>query len=103
MCHWSILCYWVILEIYVPPSRVSLQIKKNSIAKAKKEEKMSKEFAAMEEAAMKAYEKDMKRLLSETGKWLDIIYPWVKFDFMNITVNFLLVFRVFSIWTNYTL
>lgn len=28
---------------------------------------MSKEFAAMEEAAMKAYEEDMKRLKAEAG------------------------------------
>ncbi|XP_028835755.1 WW domain-binding protein 4 [Denticeps clupeoides] len=38
------------------------EIKKKSIAKAKKEEKMSKEFAAMEEAALKAYQEDIKRL-----------------------------------------
>lgn len=44
-----------------------LQIKKTSSDKAKKVEKMSKEFAAMEEAAMKAYEDDMKRLKAEAG------------------------------------
>lgn len=43
------------------------EIKKKSIDKAKKEEKMSKEFAAMEEAALKAYEEDMKRLQAESG------------------------------------
>ncbi|XP_026874263.2 WW domain-binding protein 4 [Electrophorus electricus] len=43
------------------------EIKKKSIDKAKKEEKMSKEFAAMEEAAMKAYQEDMKRLQAESG------------------------------------
>ncbi|XP_007244272.3 WW domain-binding protein 4 [Astyanax mexicanus] len=43
------------------------EIKKKSIDKAKKEEKMSKEFAAMEEAALKAYEEDMKRLQGESG------------------------------------
>ncbi|XP_072539960.1 WW domain-binding protein 4 [Salminus brasiliensis] len=43
------------------------EIKKKSIDKAKKEEKMSKEFAAMEEAAMKAYQDDMKRLQAESG------------------------------------
>ncbi|XP_060724462.1 WW domain-binding protein 4 [Tachysurus vachellii] len=42
------------------------EIKKKSTEKAKKDEKMSKEFAAMEEAALKAYEKDMKRLKAET-------------------------------------
>ncbi|XP_017337956.1 WW domain-binding protein 4 [Ictalurus punctatus] len=41
------------------------EIKKTSSDKAKKVEKMSKEFAAMEEAAMKAYEDDMKRLKAE--------------------------------------
>ncbi|KAJ6661674.1 hypothetical protein lerEdw1_013196 [Lerista edwardsae] len=38
------------------------EIKKKSLEKAKEEEKMSKEFAAMEEAAMKAYQEDLKRL-----------------------------------------
>ncbi|XP_056606797.1 WW domain-binding protein 4 isoform X2 [Triplophysa dalaica] len=37
-------------------------IKKKSIAKAKQDEKTSKQFAAMEEAALKAYEEDLKRL-----------------------------------------
>lgn len=40
----------------------SVQIKKKSVEKAKKEERMSKEFAAMEEAALKAYEEDLKRM-----------------------------------------
>lgn len=48
-------------------SYVLLQIKKKSTDKAKREEKMSKEFAAMEEAALKAYEEDMKRLKAEAG------------------------------------
>lgn len=39
-----------------------MQIKKKSVEKAKKEERMSKEFAAMEEAALKAYEEDLKRM-----------------------------------------
>uniref|UniRef100_A0A8D0GSJ0 WW domain-binding protein 4 n=1 Tax=Sphenodon punctatus TaxID=8508 RepID=A0A8D0GSJ0_SPHPU len=38
------------------------EIKKKSLEKAKEEEKTSKEFAAMEEAAMKAYQEDLKRL-----------------------------------------
>ncbi|XP_056411448.1 WW domain-binding protein 4 isoform X2 [Hyla sarda] len=38
------------------------EIKQKSMAKAKQDEKMSKEFAAMEEAALKAYEEDLKRL-----------------------------------------
>ncbi|KAM5181743.1 WW domain-binding protein 4 [Mantella aurantiaca] len=38
------------------------EIKQKSMAKAKEAEKMSKEFAAMEEAALKAYEEDLKRL-----------------------------------------
>uniref|UniRef100_A0A8C8RYK2 WW domain-binding protein 4 n=1 Tax=Pelusios castaneus TaxID=367368 RepID=A0A8C8RYK2_9SAUR len=38
------------------------EIKKKSLEKAKEEEKMSKEFAAMEEAALKAYQEDLKRL-----------------------------------------
>lgn len=49
-------------------SLVSLfQIKKKSLEKAKEEENMSKEFAAMEEAAMKAYQEDMKRLGIKPG------------------------------------
>jgi len=43
------------------------EIKKKSIDKAKKDDKQSKEFAAMEEAAMRAYEEDMKRLQAESG------------------------------------
>ncbi|XP_006003543.1 WW domain-binding protein 4 isoform X1 [Latimeria chalumnae] len=38
------------------------EIKKKSMDKAKEEAKKSKEFAAMEEAALRAYEKDLKRL-----------------------------------------
>lgn len=40
-------------------------IKQKSVAKAKEAEKMSKEFAAMEEAALKAYEEDLKRLADD--------------------------------------
>ncbi|XP_029928890.1 WW domain-binding protein 4 [Myripristis murdjan] len=43
------------------------EIKKKSIDKAKQEERMSKEFAAMEEAALKAYQEDMKRMEMESG------------------------------------
>ncbi|MED6240054.1 hypothetical protein ATANTOWER_015336 [Ataeniobius toweri] len=42
------------------------EIKKKSIEKAKKEERMSKDFAAMEEAALKAYEEDLKRMQRES-------------------------------------
>ncbi|XP_040887973.1 WW domain-binding protein 4 [Toxotes jaculatrix] len=41
------------------------EIKKKSIDKAKQEERMSKDFAAMEEAAMKAYQEDLKRMERE--------------------------------------
>lgn len=43
------------------------EIKKKSIDKAKQEERQSKEFAAMEEAAMKAYEEDLKRMGREAA------------------------------------
>ncbi|XP_071320872.1 WW domain-binding protein 4 [Trachinotus anak] len=43
------------------------EIKKKSIEKAKQEERMSKEFAAMEEAAMKAYQEDLKRMEKEAA------------------------------------
>ncbi|KAI3366120.1 hypothetical protein L3Q82_009947, partial [Scortum barcoo] len=43
------------------------EIKKKSIDKAKQEERMSKEFAAMEEAALKAYQEDLKRMERESG------------------------------------
>ncbi|XP_023249133.1 WW domain-binding protein 4 [Seriola lalandi dorsalis] len=43
------------------------EIKKKSIEKAKQEERMSKEFAAMEEAAMKAYQEDLKRMEREAA------------------------------------
>lgn len=33
---------------------------------------MSKEFAAMEKAAMKAYEEDMKRLQTESGNQVSL-------------------------------
>ncbi|MGH0128538.1 UNVERIFIED_CONTAM: hypothetical protein FKN15_018947 [Acipenser sinensis] len=43
------------------------EIKKKSIDKAKQEESMSKEFAAMEEAALKAYQEDLKRLGADSA------------------------------------
>ncbi|KAM9334036.1 WW domain-binding protein 4 [Symphorus nematophorus] len=43
------------------------EIKKKSIDKAKQEERMSKEFAAMEEAALKAYQEDLKRMERESA------------------------------------
>ncbi|XP_003790196.1 WW domain-binding protein 4 [Otolemur garnettii] len=48
------------------------EIKQKSLDKAKEEEKASKEFAAMEAAALKAYQEDLKRLgleseISEPG------------------------------------
>ncbi|XP_042369032.1 WW domain-binding protein 4 [Plectropomus leopardus] len=43
------------------------EIKKKSIDKAKQEERMSKEFAAMEDAAMKAYQEDLKRMEREAA------------------------------------
>ncbi|XP_026219565.1 WW domain-binding protein 4 [Anabas testudineus] len=42
------------------------EIKKKSIEKAKQEERMSKQFAAMEEAALKAYQEDLKRMERES-------------------------------------
>ncbi|KAJ8349975.1 hypothetical protein SKAU_G00251050 [Synaphobranchus kaupii] len=43
------------------------EIKKKSMDKAKQEDRMSKEFAAMEEAAMKAFQEDLKRLGAESA------------------------------------
>ncbi|KAE8278367.1 WW domain-binding protein 4 [Larimichthys crocea] len=43
------------------------EIKKKSVDKAKQEERQSKQFAAMEEAAMKAYEEDLKRMGGRGG------------------------------------
>ncbi|KAL1272196.1 hypothetical protein QQF64_028058 [Cirrhinus molitorella] len=43
------------------------EIKKKSVAKAKQEKKMSKDFATMEEAALKAYEEDLKRLAGHSS------------------------------------
>ncbi|XP_061534521.1 WW domain-binding protein 4 isoform X2 [Phycodurus eques] len=43
------------------------EIKKKSVQKAKQEDRMSKQFAAMEEAALKAYEEDLKRMEMEAG------------------------------------
>ncbi|XP_034030835.1 WW domain-binding protein 4 [Thalassophryne amazonica] len=42
------------------------EIKKKSIEKVKQEERMSKQFAAMEEAALKAYQEDLKRMGQES-------------------------------------
>ena len=62
------------LSSYWPPAAdthliisFSVQIKKKSIDKAKQEEKQSKAFAAMEEAAMKAYQEDLKRMEREAA------------------------------------
>ncbi|KAA8579716.1 hypothetical protein FQN60_006809 [Etheostoma spectabile] len=41
-------------------------IKKKSVDKMKQEERMSKEFKAMEEAALKAYQEDLKRMEKES-------------------------------------
>ncbi|XP_063129975.1 WW domain-binding protein 4 isoform X3 [Rattus norvegicus] len=49
------------------------QIKQKSLDKAKEEEKASKEFAAMEAAALKAYQEDLKRL----GLQSDISEPTI--------------------------
>lgn len=46
---------------------LSYQIKKKSMDKAKQEERMSKEFAAMEEAAERAYQEDLKRMGREAA------------------------------------
>ncbi|XP_060888476.1 WW domain-binding protein 4 [Labrus mixtus] len=43
------------------------EIKKKSLDKAKQDEKNSKQFAAMEEAAMKAYQEDLKRMEMEAA------------------------------------
>ncbi|XP_017291935.1 WW domain-binding protein 4 [Kryptolebias marmoratus] len=42
------------------------EIKKKSIENKKQEDRMSKQFAAMEEAALKAYEEDLKRMERES-------------------------------------
>ncbi|KAM9328281.1 WW domain-binding protein 4 isoform 2-T2 [Pholidichthys leucotaenia] len=49
----------------VGPDEIPVEIKKKSIDKAKQEERMSKDFAAMEEAALKAYQEDLKRMERE--------------------------------------
>ncbi|XP_051914985.1 WW domain-binding protein 4 [Hippocampus zosterae] len=43
------------------------EIKKKSVQKAKQEDRMSKQFAAMEEAALKAYQEDLKRMEMDSG------------------------------------
>lgn len=59
--------YWPLAAATHLPPPIFLQIKKKSIDKAKQEERMSKEFAAMEEAALKAYQEDLKRMERESG------------------------------------
>ncbi|XP_073520031.1 WW domain-binding protein 4 [Phyllobates terribilis] len=54
------------------------EIKQKSVAKAKADEKKSKEFAAMEEAALKAYEEDLKRLEGEQPAPLAPILPTIE-------------------------
>uniref|UniRef100_A0A3P8XLT3 Matrin-type domain-containing protein n=1 Tax=Esox lucius TaxID=8010 RepID=A0A3P8XLT3_ESOLU len=53
------------------------EMQKKSIDKAKKEDRQSKEFAAMEAAALKAYEEDMKRLgIEPSGSaWMEALSP----------------------------
>ncbi|XP_032082374.1 WW domain-binding protein 4-like [Thamnophis elegans] len=47
------------------------EIKQKSLDKAKEDAKMAKEFAAMEEAATKAYQEDLKRLGLKAGRTQD--------------------------------
>ncbi|XP_049634769.1 WW domain-binding protein 4 [Suncus etruscus] len=51
------------------------EIKQKSLDKAKEEEKASKEFAAMEAAALKAYQEDLKRLGLKSDISEEIIPP----------------------------
>lgn len=48
------------------------EIKKKSLDKAKQEERMCKQFAAMEDAAMKAYQEDLKRMEREAAFGPDV-------------------------------
>lgn len=48
------------------------EIKKKSMDKAKQEERMCKQFAAMEDAAMKAYQEDLKRMEREAAFGPDV-------------------------------
>lgn len=57
--------YWLLVAAAHLILSFFLQIKKKSIDKAKQEERTSKEFAAMEEAALKAYQEDLKRMERE--------------------------------------
>lgn len=59
--------YWVQVAATHLFLHLFLQIKKKSMDKAKQEERMSKEFAAMEEAALKAYQEDLKRMEREAA------------------------------------
>lgn len=59
--------FLLVVSKYQSFSVVSLQIKKKSLDKAKQEERMCKQFAAMEDAAMKAYQEDLKRMEREAG------------------------------------
>lgn len=66
--------YWLLSAATHCILSFCLQIKKKSIDKAKQEERMSKEFAAMEEAALKAYQEDLKRMERESsGNFFDIL------------------------------
>ncbi|TRY54015.1 hypothetical protein DNTS_003499 [Danionella cerebrum] len=47
------------------------EIRKKSVTQAKQEKKRSKVFSAMEEAAMKAYEEDLRRLAAGPGEGSD--------------------------------
>ncbi|XP_062236511.1 WW domain-binding protein 4 [Platichthys flesus] len=51
------------------------EIKKKSIDKMKQEARQSKDFAAMEEAAMKAYEEDLKRMEREAAGLGPLVEP----------------------------
>lgn len=58
--------YWLLAAASHLILSFFLQIKKKSVDKMKQEERMSKEFKAMEEAALKAYQEDLKRMERES-------------------------------------
>ena len=62
----KLIAYWLLAGVNHLSQCFCMQIKKKSIEKAKQEERMSKDFAAMEEAALKAYEEDLKRMDRES-------------------------------------
>lgn len=68
--------YWVQVAATHLILYLFLQIKKKSMDKAKQEERMSKEFAAMEEAALKAYQEDLKRMEREAAG--SVLGFWMK-------------------------